>query len=71
MRRISKKEGIYVYLWLMHFAVWQKQHGKATILQKYLKIKLKWKVKEGPIQVYLLVYTDSVSWKIPPSFKKQ
>ena len=21
--------------------------------------------------MYLLVYTDSVSWKIPPSFKKQ
>ena len=57
----------------MHFAVRQKltQRGKATILQKNLKIKLKWRVKEGPIYVHLLVYADSVSWKRPPNFKKQ
>ena len=32
----SKREGIYVYIWLIHFVVQQKltQHCKATILQK-------------------------------------
>ena len=36
-----KKEGTYVYLWLIHVDVWQKpaQYCKATILQ--LKINLK------------------------------
>jgi len=36
-----KREGIRVYLWLIHAVVWQKliQHCKAIILQ--LKIKLK------------------------------
>ena len=31
----SKKEGIYVYIWLIHFILQQKltQHCKATILQ--------------------------------------
>ena len=35
MGRKSKEEGIYVYVWLIHFAVQQKltQHCKATILQ--------------------------------------
>ena len=38
-----KREGIYVYLWLIHVDVWQKptQHCKAIILQ--LKIKNKQK----------------------------
>ena len=27
------REGTYVYLWLIHFDVWPKQHGKAIILQ--------------------------------------
>ena len=36
-----KMEGIYVYLWLIHVAIWQKptQHCKAVILR--LKINLK------------------------------
>ena len=36
MGRKSKKEGICVYVWLIHFAVQQKltQQCKATILQK-------------------------------------
>ena len=33
MGRKSKKQGIYVYVYLIHFAVQQKQHCKATILQ--------------------------------------
>lgn len=57
----------------MHFAVRQKptQRGKATILQKNLKIKWKCRVKEGPIYVHLLVHADSVFWKRPPNFKNQ
>ena len=33
MERKSKKEGIYVYVYPIHFAVWQKltQHCKATV----------------------------------------
>ena len=39
MRRNSKKEGIYVYLQLIHFAVWHKlaQHCKATIINFLIK----------------------------------
>jgi len=35
MGRKSKEEGIYVHMWLIHFAVQQKltPHYKATILQ--------------------------------------
>jgi hypothetical protein len=34
MGRKSKKEGICIYMWLIHFAVQQKlTHYKATILQ--------------------------------------
>jgi len=33
-----KREGTYVYLWLIHVDIWQKPYCKATILQ--LKIKL-------------------------------
>ena len=34
--RRFKREGIYVYPWLIHVDVWQKptQYGKAIILQK-------------------------------------
>ena len=41
-----KREGTYVYLWLIHITVWQKptQHYKAIILQ--LKIKKK-KVRQS------------------------
>ena len=40
MERKSKKERIYVYMWLIHFAIQQKltQHRKATILQKKKKV---------------------------------
>ena len=33
---VSQREGIYVYIWLIHFAVQQKltQHCKATIKEK-------------------------------------
>ena len=33
---VSPREGIYVYIWLIHFAVQQKltQHCKATIKEK-------------------------------------
>jgi len=36
-----KREGTYVYLWLMHTVVWQKvtQHCKAIILQLKLNLK--------------------------------
>ena len=36
-----KREGIYVYLWLIHVVVWQKptQHRKATILQLKINVK--------------------------------
>jgi len=42
MGRRSKKEGMYVYTWLIHFIVPQKliQHSKATIPQ-FKKKKLK------------------------------
>ena len=35
MGRKSKEEGMYVHMWLIHFAVQQKltQHCKATVLQ--------------------------------------
>ena len=38
MARKSKKEGIYAYIYLIHFAVQQKliQHYKATMLQEKL-----------------------------------
>ena len=38
----SKKEGIYVYIWLIHFILQQKltQHCKATILQLKKKKEL-------------------------------
>ena len=37
--RDGKREGIYVYLWLIHVDVWQKltQYCKAIILQLKLK----------------------------------
>ena len=41
MRGRLKREGTYVYLWLMHTVVWQKvtQHCKALILQLKLNLK--------------------------------
>ena len=38
---MSKREGIYVYIWLIRFAVQQKimQHCKATIFQFFLSKK--------------------------------
>ena len=41
MGRNLKKVGLYVYIRLIHFAVWQKltQHCKAAILQKKLILK--------------------------------
>ena len=43
MGRKSKEEGIYLFIWLIHFAIQQKliQHCKATVLQlkKYIKLK--------------------------------
>ena len=53
-----KREGTYVYLWLIHVDVWQKptQFCKAIILQ--LKINLKLKKREG-FYVYLwLIHVD-------------
>ena len=48
MGRESKKEGIYVYVPLIHLAVQQKltQHSKATILQFKKKFFLKKGEKE-------------------------
>ena len=45
----SKREGTYVYLWLIHVDAWQKptQHCKAIIL--HLKIDLK---KENTVQIW-------------------
>ena len=44
MGRKSKKEGIYVYIWFIHFAVQQKlTHFKAIILQyKLIKKRNHW-----------------------------
>ena len=44
VRRRFKRNGTYIYLWLIHFVVWQKpiQNCKAIILQ--LKMKIFWKV---------------------------
>ena len=52
MGRESKKEGIYVYVPLIHFAVQHKltQHCKATILQLKKKKKLKKKKQEKEIE---------------------
>ena len=43
VRALFRREGTYVYLWLIHVDVWQKptQHRKVIILQ--LKIKLNFK----------------------------
>ena len=45
VRGRDRKEGTYVYLWLIHVVVWQKpiQYCKATILQ--LKINKNFKDK--------------------------
>ena len=42
--RRLKREGIYVYRWLIHVDVWQKptQYGKAIILQKIFFKKKSW-----------------------------
>ena len=51
-----KREGTYVYLWLIHVDVWQKsnQYCKATILQlkinNFLKDKQQKKEKDGGVQ---------------------
>ena len=45
-----KREGTYIYLWLIHVDVWQKptQYCKATILQlKINKLKTNQTLKKG------------------------
>jgi len=50
-----KREGTYVYLWLIHVDVWQKsnQYCKATILQlkinNFFKDKQQKKEKDGGV----------------------
>ena len=59
--RRFKREGTYVYLWLIHADVWQKptQHCKAIIVQ--LKIKLKKILKA--LRIKLLI--NNFNQKIP------
>ena len=47
-----KREGIYVYLWLIHVGVQQKlvQHCKATILQLKKKSKVKASVEAENVE---------------------
>ena len=41
-----KREGMYVYLWLIHIIVWQKptQYCKAIILQLNLSLRKFWEM---------------------------
>ena len=57
MGRKSKKEGIYVYIWLIHFAVQQKltQQCKATTLQ-YKKIYTEQKLAELKYTIRTLLH---------------
>ena len=67
-----KREGTYVYLWLIHVNVWQKptQYGKAIILQvkinKLLFLKeQKKKKREIPglgLSLYFLLLTNVLLW---------
>ena len=59
--RRFRREGKYVYLWLIHADVWQKptQHCKAIIVQ--LKIKLKKILKA--LRIKLLI--NNFNQKIP------
>ena len=45
--REVQKEGIYVYLWLIHVEAWQKttKFCKATILQQKINLKIKYFLK--------------------------
>ena len=47
-----KREGIYVYLWLIHIAIWQKptQHCKAIIFQLKINKGLPWWLRESICQ---------------------
>jgi len=70
-----KREGIFIYLWVIHVAVWQKpaQYCKAIILQ--LKINIK--KKERKVLSYLGIETEKEvtvphrwwSWPLMPSNK--
>ena len=69
MKRKFKREGTYVYLWLIHVDVWQKpkQYCKAIILQ--LKINNNNKKKTVPtIQFSSTVFTKVYSPdRFPPN----
>ena len=71
VRARFKREGTYVYLWLLHIVVWQKptQYCKAIILQ--LKIDVKKTVEENESYVLKLqtVYRVTVSSYICRTFK--
>ena len=59
-----KREGIYVYLWLIHVVIWQKptQHCKAIILQIKFKKRNQWYFEYGTMNVdlYMQLY---ILWK--------
>ena len=59
MGRKSKEEGIYVHMWLIHFAVQQKltQHCKATILQFKKKKKIVGR-RTPPLQLMLELVSE-------------
>lgn len=60
MRGRSKSEGVYVYVWLIHFALEQKlTHHNATMAQ-FLKTKQK-------IFITVCVYFGSIGKSIPSS----
>ena len=64
----SKREGTYVYLWLIHADIWQKptQYYKAIILQLKMKKKLSLQItnaREG-VEKRELSYTvgGNINW---------
>jgi len=66
-----KREGTYVYLWLINVNVWQKptQYGKAVILQvkinKLCFLKEQKKKKKIPglgLSLYFLLLTNVLLW---------
>ena len=63
-----KKEGVSVYLWPIHIAVWKKsiQHWKAIILQLKMNF-LKAKKQDPPKKIFLchLYSEDKIERKYP------
>ena len=66
MGRKSKKEGIYVYMWLIHFTLQQKltQHCKASTLQ--FKKKKKKRSNRSTLNPFIHVISSIFSKQVTP-----